>query len=61
MELLKIPLLRQVREVISGKNIVLVNIESVEDVQKTYPNYFLSTQKLLQVLSNIVLTGEAGI
>ncbi len=37
------------------KNIVLVNIESVEEIQKTYPNYFLDTKNLLKILSEIVL------
>lgn len=39
----------------TGKNIVLVNIESVEEIQKTYPNYFLDTKNLLKILSKIVL------
>ena len=38
-----------------GKNIVFVNIESVEEVQTTYPNYFLDTKKLLRILSKILL------
>lgn len=40
----------------SSKNIVLVNIESVEEIQKTYPNYFLDTKNLLKILSEIVLS-----
>ena len=38
-----------------SKNIVFVNIESVENIQKTYPNYFLNTKKLLELLSKLVL------
>lgn len=37
------------------KNIVLVNIENIEKIQESYPNYFLNTQKLLQILSKIML------
>lgn len=37
------------------KNIVFVNIEDLESIQKSYPNYFLDTQKLLEILSKIVL------
>lgn len=37
------------------KNIVFVNIESLESLQKSYPNYFLDTQKLLEILSKIIL------
>lgn len=37
------------------KNIVFVNIEDLKKIQKSYPNYFLDTQKLLEVLSKIVL------
>lgn len=37
------------------KNIVFVNIESLEKIQKSYPNYFLDTQKLLEILSKIIL------
>lgn len=44
----------------SGKNIVLVNIESVEEIQKTYPNYFLDTKTLLKILSEVVLNGCFG-
>jgi hypothetical protein len=39
-----------------SKNIVFVNIESVENIQKTFPNYFLNTKKLLEILSKIVLS-----
>ncbi|MDA8792365.1 hypothetical protein N9N67_03920 [Bacteriovoracaceae bacterium] len=39
----------------SGKNIVLVNIESIEKIHEAYPNYFLDTKKLLKILSNIIL------
>lgn len=38
-----------------SKNIVFVNIENIEKIQETYPNYFLNTQKLLEILSKIVL------
>jgi hypothetical protein len=37
------------------KNIVFVNIEDLEKIQQSYPNYFLDTQKLLEILSNIIL------
>lgn len=37
------------------KNIVFVNIENLETIQKSYPNYFLNTQKLLEILSKIIL------
>ncbi|MCB0327565.1 MAG: hypothetical protein KDD52_08105 [Bdellovibrionales bacterium] len=37
------------------KNIVFVNIESLEKIQQSYPNYFLDTQRLLEILSKIVL------
>ncbi len=43
----------------TGKNIVLVNIESVEEIQKTYPNYFLDTKHLLKILSEVVLNEDA--
>jgi len=36
-------------------NIVFVNIESLESIQESYPNYFLDTQKLVEILSKIVL------
>lgn len=39
----------------SYRNIVFVNIESLEKLQASYPNYFLDTQKLLEILSKIVL------
>lgn len=38
-----------------SKNIVFVNIENLEEIQKSYPNYFLDTQHLLEILSKIVL------
>ncbi len=38
-----------------SKNIVFVNIENLEEIQKSYPNYFLNTQYLLEILSKIVL------
>lgn len=37
------------------KNIVFVNIENLESIKKSFPNYFLDTQKLLEILSKIVL------
>lgn len=36
-------------------NIVFVNIENLEKIQKSYPNYFFNTKKLLEILSKIVL------
>ncbi len=39
-------------------NIVFVNIESLEEIKKTYPNYFLDTKELLTILSNLVLGRE---
>lgn len=39
----------------SYKNIVFVNIDDIESIQKSYPNYFLNTQKLLEILSKIAL------
>jgi ppGpp synthetase/RelA/SpoT-type nucleotidyltranferase len=36
-------------------NIVFVNIDNVEKIQKSYPNYFLNTNKLLEILSKIIL------
>ena len=37
------------------KNIVFVNIENIESLQKSYPNYFLNTQRLVEILSKIIL------
>lgn len=37
------------------KNIVFVNIDNLENIQRSYPNYFLDTQTLLEILSKIVL------
>jgi hypothetical protein len=37
------------------RNIVFVNIQSLDSIKKSYPNYFLDTQKLLEILSKIVL------
>lgn len=37
------------------RNIVFVNIEDLDKIQKSYPNYFLDTKKLLEILSKIVL------
>jgi len=39
----------------SPKNIVFVNIESLESLQKTYPNYFLNSKTLLKRLSKLML------
>ena len=36
-------------------NIVFVNVDDVSKIQKTYPNYFLNTSKLLEILSKIIL------
>lgn len=38
-----------------NQNIVFVNIDDIEKIESSYPNYFLSTQKLLEILSKIVL------
>lgn len=38
-----------------GKNYVFVNIDDVEKIQDSYPNYFLNTRRLLELLSKIVL------
>ncbi|MCP4912963.1 MAG: hypothetical protein GY909_07580 [Oligoflexia bacterium] len=37
------------------KNYVFVNMENLEKIKESYPNYFLNTQKLLEILSKIVL------
>lgn len=37
------------------RNIVFVNIENLDSLKKSYPNYFLDTHKLLKILSEIVL------
>ena len=36
-------------------NIVFVNVDDVSKIEKTYPNYFLNTSKLLEILSKIIL------
>ncbi len=36
-------------------NIVFVNIDDIEKIEKSYPNYFLNTNKLLEILSKIML------
>lgn len=36
-------------------SIVFVNVDNIEKLQTTYPNYFLNTSKLLEILSKIVL------
>lgn len=38
-----------------SKNIVFVNVDDIEKIQNTYPNYFLNTKKLLEILSKIIL------
>lgn len=37
------------------QNIVFVNVEDIDKLDKSYPNYFLNTKRLLEVLSKIVL------
>ena len=37
------------------KNIVFDNIESLENIQKSYSNYFLDAQRLLELLSKITI------
>jgi ppGpp synthetase/RelA/SpoT-type nucleotidyltranferase len=37
------------------KNIVFVNVDDIEKIQSSYPNYFFNTKKLLEILSRIVL------
>lgn len=37
------------------KNYVFVNMENLEKIQESYPNYFLNTKKLLAILSEIIL------
>ena len=37
------------------KNIVFVNIEDLDKIQQSYPNYFLDSHKLLEILSKIIL------
>jgi len=36
-------------------NIVFVNIDDTNKIQKSYPNYFLNTNRLLEILAKIVL------
>jgi ppGpp synthetase/RelA/SpoT-type nucleotidyltranferase len=36
-------------------NIVFVNIDDIEKIQKSYPNYFLNTNNLLEILAKIKL------
>lgn len=38
-----------------SKNIVFVNIDDIENIKKSFPNYFLDTHKLLEILSKIIL------
>ena len=40
------------------KNIVFVNVDDVDRIESSYPNYFLNTGKLLEILSKIVLDME---
>lgn len=37
------------------QNIVFVNVENIDGLDKSYPNYFLNTKRLLEILSKIVL------
>jgi putative GTP pyrophosphokinase len=37
------------------QNIVFVNVENIDRLDKSYPNYFLNTKRLLEILSKIVL------
>lgn len=37
------------------KNVVFVNVDDIEKIQNSYPNYFLDTKKLLEILAKIVL------
>lgn len=37
------------------KNIVFVNVENIDKLDSSYPNYFLNTKRLLEILSKIML------
>lgn len=37
------------------KNIVLVNIDDIKKIQQSYPNYFMNTKSLLELLAKITL------
>ncbi len=37
------------------KNYVFINIDEIEKLEISYPNYFLNTKKLLELLSKIIL------
>lgn len=37
------------------RNIVFVNVDDIEKLDKSYPNYFLNTKRLLEILSKIML------
>ena len=37
------------------QNIVFVNVENINKLEKSYPNYFLNTKRLLELLAKIVL------
>ena len=37
------------------RNIVFVNVENIDKLDKSYPNYFLNTKRLLEILSKIML------
>lgn len=39
----------------SSVNVVLVNIEDLKNIERSYPNYFLNTKKLLEILAKITL------
>lgn len=38
-----------------AKNMVFVNVDDIEKIKNSYPNYFLDTHKLLEILAKIVL------
>ena len=40
------------------KNIVFVNVDNIDKIEASYPNYFLNTKKLLEILAKIVLGQE---
>jgi len=37
------------------KNVVFVNVDDMDKIQYSYPNYFLDTKKLLEILAKIIL------
>jgi hypothetical protein len=36
-------------------NVVLVNLDSIDNLERAYPNYFMNTKLLVNLLSRIVL------